>query len=49
MFYYAAEGLNFLYIVSMYLRVKKVKSVLKDCLYKSFIIKELQSSISKGA
>jgi len=49
MFYYAAEGLNFLYIVSVYLRVKKVKSVLKNCLYKSFIIKELQNSILKGA
>jgi len=26
MFYYAAEGLNFLYITSMYLRLKRVKN-----------------------
>jgi len=26
MFYYAAEGLNFLYIASIYLRLKRVKT-----------------------
>ncbi len=28
MFYYAAEGLNFLYIASIYLRLKRVKTKL---------------------
>ena len=49
MFYYAAEGLNFLYITSAYLRLKRVKNKRQNSLYKSLAIKELQNSILKGA
>lgn len=49
MFYYAAEGLNFLYIASVYLRLKRVKNKRQNSLCKSLAIKELQNSISKGA
>jgi hypothetical protein len=49
MFYYTAEGLNFIYITSVYLRLKRVKSKRSNRLYKLLGIKELQNSISKGA
>ena len=49
MFYYAAEGLNFLYIASVYLRLKRVKNKRQNSLCKSFAIKELQNSTLKGA
>lgn len=49
MFYYAAEGLNFLYIASIYLRLKRVKNERQNRLCKSFAIKELQNSTLKGA
>lgn len=49
MFYYAAEGLNFLYTASVYLRLKRVKNKRQNSLCKSLAIKELQNSISKGA
>ena len=47
MYYYAAEGLNFLYTASVYLRLKRVKNKRQNSLYKSLAIKELQNSISK--
>ena len=49
MFYYASGGLNFLYIASVYLRLKRVKNNSQQRIHKSLSINQLQNSISKGA
>ena len=49
MFYYASGGLNFLYIASVYLRLKRVKNKSQQRIHKSLSINQLQNSISKGA
>ncbi len=49
MFYYAVEGLNFLYIASIYLRLKRVKNKSQQRIHKSLSINQLQNSILKGA
>ena len=49
MFYYASGDLNFLYIVSVHLRLKRVKNKFQQHIRKSLPIKQLQNSVSKGA
>ena len=49
MFYYASGDLNFLYIASVYLRLKRVKNKFQQHIRKSLPIKQLQNSVSKAA